>query len=156
MLDRAALLLPTPMPPGSPWSVRSYLVRHDPAEQVDVQELNVHLRLLMDEVHSQHCSSEFDYYRVGFLITHYGRRGVCVSLWHWGRWGISHEMFGQSWYTYGRNLRMLEFMDRSEPLFSQYEMPILLAEFRLFGSLSSIQNDEQAREHFVSLPLPEL
>jgi hypothetical protein len=62
-------------------------------------------------------------------------------------------MFNQCWYTYGRDYKTLTFLDRKEPVFSQFEVPILAREFKFFHSIAAEGTDIDKKVHFMSYAL---
>jgi hypothetical protein len=77
-------------------------------------------------------SDEFTYFRFGFIICHLGRRGITVSLTHFGLWVDMPEVFASSWYCYGHSGEELERLDFREPLTCIHEVPTMLSEILLF------------------------
>lgn len=134
--DRTTEVL-TPIQTQPGWYLRNYLIRADAAESIDVEGYANRLHQLVGEIEQNQLSNEFEYFRVGFVVGHFGKRGVCVSIWHWGKWLTSHELFNQCWYTYGRDLRSLSLLDGKEPVFCQFEVPILIKEFSVFHQIAA-------------------
>ena len=122
------------MPDGNPWYLRNYLIRlaNPIPENIDIQRHNAHLARLVNEMDTACLSPDFDYLRVGFIVGNLGKRGICVSIWHWGKWGATHEMFNQCWYTYNRDYDLLKPLSHDEPVCCEFEMPILLKELSCF------------------------
>src|SRR6476646_11162176 len=132
MSERRIVLLPSPVPEESRWCLRNYLLQADPAEETNLADHNAHILRLIVEIDTHYLSNEFEYFRTGFVLGHVGQRGICVSVWHWGTWGTTHEIFNHSWYCYGRDYRLLKPLDRKEPVFCEFEVPILVEEFEFF------------------------
>jgi hypothetical protein len=80
-------------------------------------------------------SDEFTYLRFGFVICHLGRRGITVSLIHFGLWDDMPEVFAASWYCYGHSGKELERLDFREPLTCVHEIPTMLSEIQLFREI---------------------
>jgi hypothetical protein len=80
-------------------------------------------------------SDEFLYFRFGFIICHLGRRGITVSLTHFGLWVDMPEVFASSWYCYGHSGEELERLDFREPLTCFHEIPTMLSEIQLFKEI---------------------
>lgn len=131
------------------WHLRNYFIRAEAAEVIDLDLYSMHLRRLVSQIEQHHLSVEFEYFRIGFIVGHYGKRGICISIWHWGKWLASHELFNQRWYTYGRDLTCLEFLDEKEPVFCQFEVPVLLREFELFHKVASEGFERNGRDLFM-------
>lgn len=119
------------------WYFRNYLIKANASEDIDVCGYIGRLHKVVEQVEEQHLSKEFEYFKVGFIVGHFGRRGVCISVWHWGKWLKTHEMFNQRWYTYGRDLNSLALLGGDEPVFCQFEVPVLVKEFALFHEVAS-------------------
>src|SRR5579875_3750641 len=110
------------------WKVRIYLIRGDTSEVIDRDDLSERLSAKIRAVESGHLSSEFAYTRTGFVLAHYGRRGVTYSIWHWADWNGTWECFCQAWYCYGRALDEMVALDRTEPIFCHHELELVAAE----------------------------
>jgi hypothetical protein len=149
-MNRRTDLLLSPVPDNSTWYLRNYLIKADPAEMVKEDEHNARLRALIEEIDRIHLSAEFEYFRCGFVIGHLGQRGICVSVWHWGKWGSTYEIFNQSWYAYGRDYAALTLLDRKEPVFSVFELPIIVGEIQFFFTIAAEGFGQLTRERFVS------
>jgi len=81
------------------------------------------------EVADSSClSDEFLYLRVGAFLVHFGRRGVTVTLIHFGCWGDMPEVFICGWYAYARSLDNLELLDNREPVSCYHDAPVLTHE----------------------------
>lgn len=81
-------------------------------------------------------SGEFTYARFGFFLSHFGRRGITCSLFHFGLWVDMPEVFASSWYSYGHGGGDLERLDFREPLMCIHEIPVALAETLLFKEIA--------------------
>lgn len=149
MNERRVIVLPPPVPEESRWCLRNYLLRANTVEEISVDEHNAHIVRLIDEIDSQYLSQEFEYYRTGFVLGHFGQRGICISIWHWGAWGTTREIFNHAWYSYGRDYDSLRYMDRKEPAFCEFEVPILVEEFRFFRESVANCRGTISREAFA-------
>jgi hypothetical protein len=126
------------------WHLRAYLMRSDPAEPVDRKALLNDIEAKVRILETEHLSDEFDYLRSGFSITHYGRRGVTLSIWHWADWGQTWEYFSHAWYCYGRETRQMLPLDRREPILSHHELDVVMGEgvgFRNIAARSDRRED---------------
>lgn len=119
------------------WYFRVYLMKGDPTETVERSALFGELMAQVRIVASDYLSSEYKYTRSGFVLAHYGRRGVTHSVWHWADWEGTWEYFCQAWYCYGRALCHMAPLDRTEPIFCYHELDLLLAESLAFRSVAS-------------------
>jgi hypothetical protein len=111
-------------------------MRGDKNEVVDRDVLFDNLLQKIRLVATQYLSSEFTYIRSGFIIAHYGRRGVTFSIWHWADWCGTWEYFCQAWYCYGREFTDMQPLDRTEPILCQHEIEIVSSEGRTFRDLA--------------------
>lgn len=118
------------------WHFRVYLMRGDKNEVIERDILFENLRQKVHFVVSQYLSDEFVYIRTGFILAHYGRRGVTYSIWHWADWCGTWEYFCQAWYCYGRALSEMQPLDRTEPILCQHEIEIVTLEGKAFRGLA--------------------
>ena len=148
MSSRRQVQLLDPIENDHHWFLRNYLIRAAADEDIDVQAYIIRLHDLVDKLEHHQLSPEFEYLRIGFVLGHFGRRGVFVSLWHWGKWVTTLELFNQRWYAYGRDLDALLPLDAKEPMFSEFDVSILKKEFALFDQITSAGFDAAALEKF--------
>lgn len=94
-------------------------VRSVAAECLDAEEL-------------KDLSDEFEYFRVGFLFCHIGRRGSTIALFHFGRWVDMPEVFHSGWYSYGHSELKLEALDFREPVACLHDAPLVADEINRF------------------------
>lgn len=111
------------------WQLVSYLIRSNPNEAIDLHKHNEHLERIIRELETHCLSGEFEYDKTGFIISHFGNRGIHIAVWHWGRWGTTREVFSHSWYSFGRDYDSLSLLDIKEPIFSEFEIPLIVTEF---------------------------
>jgi hypothetical protein len=119
------------------WAFRVYLMLGDPAEVVDKNQLFDNLAGQVRALAAEYVSSEFSYIKTGFIIAHYGRRGVAHSLWHWADWDGTWECFSQAWYCYGRTVENMTPLDRAEPVFCLHELHVVMNECAAFRTIAS-------------------
>lgn len=119
------------------WFFRLYLIKADKKENIDNITLRKHLDKLIENIEVNYLSKEFEYFKIGFIICHFGKRGICISIWHWGSWIFTCEMFNQCWYCYDRDFEKLKILNIKEPRFCQHEVPILNQEFTFFHNVVS-------------------
>lgn len=137
------------------WYFRVYLMLRDAAEVI---EQSVLLRNLSEKVHivvAECLSEEFKYIRTGFILAHYGRRGVAFSIWHWADWDGTWEYFCQAWYCYGRDISCMVPLDRNEPILCQHEIGIVMKEGLSFKNIAfhSSDHDEIVRLYRACEPM---
>ena len=137
------------------WKFRVYLMRGDCSETIDRDRLLENLTRKVRRITGEFLSTEFQYIRSGFVIAHYGRRGVTYSFWHWADWEGTWEYFCQAWYCYGRAIDQMEPLDRSEPLLCQHEIDLVGAEAVSFREIvmSSTNIEEVRRRYRTAEPL---
>lgn len=136
MNSRSAHLLP-PFTTHGGWFLRHYIIKANSEEIVDSAVLTQQICKFTEEIEAHHFSGEYEYFRYGFVISHFGNRGVCFTIWHWGRWGSTLELYQQSWYTYGRDLGKLSLLESADPVSCFFELPTICNELALFQSLVS-------------------
>ncbi len=118
------------------WHLRVYLMLGNPTENIDRRSLFDNLAEKVRVVAAEYLSDEFKYMRTGFILAHYGRRGVTHSIWHWADWEGTWEYFCQAWYCYGRAVGEMVPLDRVEPILCQHEIDIVMQEGLAFRELS--------------------
>jgi hypothetical protein len=123
--------------PDIDWWFRVYMIRGDINETIVHEDLFENLRGKVKSIAVSYLSEEFEYIRSGFIITHFGRRGVTFSFWHWADWEGTWEYFCQSWYCYGRALTSMEPLDRKEPILCEHEIDLVAFEGAFFTELAS-------------------
>ena len=119
------------------WHFRVYLMLGEPAEIVERSSLFLNLANKVRAIAKDYLSEEFKYIRTGFILAHYGRRGVTHSIWHWADWEGTWEYFCQAWYCYGRSVDNMAPLDRIEPILCQHEIDIVTHEALLFRDIAS-------------------
>lgn len=100
----------------------------DTSEVIDRGMLFSELTREISIIATDCISAEFKYIRTGFILAHYGRRGVTHSIWHWADWEETWEYFCQAWYCYGRTIDDMSPLDRNEPVLCHYEIDIVMQE----------------------------
>jgi hypothetical protein len=118
------------------WYFRVYRMLGDPSEVVEQSTLFSNLERKARIVVSQYLSDEYEYMRTGFILAHYGHRGVTHSIWHWADWVGTWEYFCQAWYCYGRAVDKMVALDRIEPILCQHEIEIVMAEALHFRNIA--------------------
>lgn len=118
------------------WHFRVYLMLGDTAEVIERSALLRNLSKKVRIVAAEYLSDEFKYMRTGFILAHYGRRGVTYSIWHWADWDGTWEYFCQAWYCYGRDVDGMTPLDRTEPILCQHEIDIVMQEGLTFRNIA--------------------
>lgn len=138
------------------WFMRVYLMQSDPYEKIEKKVLLDILSEKVTAIAEEYLSDEFEYIRSGFVLAHFGRRGVTFNLWHWANWAGTWEYFCQAWYCYGRDIYNMEPLDRSEPIFCQHEIDIVLQEALIFREISFLgKNNEEVAMMYRKKQLPQ-
>lgn len=104
----------------SGWALKLFLIR---ASDVGFGADAVVEPVIRDAIRSieQRMSPEFEYGRFGYVVVHTGRRGICVTVTHFGAWGRTFEIFSSAWYTYGREFAGFALLDDVEPAMCWFE-----------------------------------
>ena len=131
------------------WQFRVYLMLGNPTEVVEQSALFLNLTRKVQIITGEYLSREFKYMRTGFILAHYGRRGVTHSIWHWADWEGTWEYFCQAWYCYGRAVDGMTPLDRTEPILCQHEIDIVMKEGLTFREIASrsANHDQLVREY---------
>jgi len=139
------------------WHFHVYLYRADDNEIVDQRTLSAILESQVRIVADKYLASEFVYLRSGYILAHYGRRGITHAIWHWGDWAGTWECFSQTFYGYGRSGSNMSILDRSEPLFCWHEIAVIAEEMRAFSRLArlNVSRSELVRRLRMSRTLDE-
>lgn len=119
------------------WAIDVYY--HEP--KLDFDEKHSILGNLIDEIEKHYLSDEYEYFKVGFALFHYGRRGTTISIWHWGCWSNTFEAFNQSWYCYEHDYTSLDALGIDEPVFCHLDLKVAMEELTRFSDLASLQDD---------------
>lgn len=120
------------------WRIRYYAIGFN-NDDIDSKENIMDLGVLLSDAES-YLSEEFDYLRVGFAFKHRGRRGVTLSLWHWGSWGDTLELFNHGLYRY-KDQKEYETLTCGEPLVSMYDFGVLHAELNRAFAIPDLDNN---------------
>lgn len=83
----------------------------------------------------QFFSTEYIYKHIGFSFHHIGRRGEVLSLWHWGLWEDTIELFNHAIYRYNDS-DQFETLTLGEPILSLYDLEIVSKEFKRVGEIA--------------------
>lgn len=110
------------------WLLNLYLIKSNEYELISDDVVEALIEKYLSELESNCISTEFEYYRTGFAFLHYGNRGVDLTVWHYGRWGKTFEIYSCSWYCYNRDIETMELLDSAEPVICQYEMAYIINE----------------------------
>lgn len=103
------------------WALKIFLVRAPERRFPRTEEFRAVLEDILGAM-GRRLSSEFIYGRFGFAIVHAGRRGVCVTVTHFGGWGTTFEVFSSGWYRYGHAFENFGLLDDMEPAMCWFEV----------------------------------
>lgn len=135
------------------WYLRHYLIRADNIEKIDHATLIRSFDRIIENFEEVHKLKSIDYFNIGFIISHYGKRGICISIWHWGNWKFTCEMFVINWYCYGRDISKIKFLSINEPRLCVHEVPIITQEMKLFYEISSSESCERLAKFMAFTPI---
>lgn len=125
------------------WHFRVYLLMSDPTEIIDRNTLFTNLTTNIRSIVANCLSEEFTYLRTGFILAHYGRRGVAHSIWHWADWSGNWEYFCQSFYCYDRKLQEMAPLDRTEPILCLHEIEVVTNEALAFKNIVLLSSNHE-------------
>ena len=136
------------------WHFRVYLMLGGSTEVIEQSALFINLTKKVLIVAAEYLSDEFKYMRTGFILAHYGRRGVTHSIWHWADWEGTWECFCQAWYCYGRAIDEMSPLDRTEPILCHHEIDIVMLEGLAFRNIAShcTSHEELVRQYRACEP----
>ena len=120
------------------WRIR-YCTLSFNNEGIDADENNTDLDMLLSYAES-YFSEEFNYLRLGFAFKHKGRRGVTLSLWHWGSWEDTLELFNHGLYRYN-DQKEYETLTCEEPLLSMYDLEVIQTELGRVAAIHELDNN---------------
>ncbi len=129
------------------WILNLYIFKYDFKETVDSTIIDKIVNKALSEVNKYHFSEEFNYYKIGYCLLHFGRRGVDLSIWHLGDWEDTKEYFCCSWYCYNREYESMELLDTKEPIFSMYESSKVC---EIISEISEICLNKNYKESIIS------
>ncbi len=139
---RPVTVMPAVYYKNQAWLLNTYIIKKDKNEIISEYEVKSLIERILSVLESSCISNEFQYLKTGFVFLHYGSRGVNLSIWHYGKWGDTYEIYNCSWYCYERNITEMELLDSAEPILSQYEINFLQEElcvfYELLGEISSV------------------
>jgi hypothetical protein len=131
------------------WILKLYSIQVD-ARPVATVDLIVDLVKTKTESISARMSDEFDYGRFGCAVYHTGRRGVCLSITHFGAWGRTFEVFSSTWYSYGHSNESFELLDDLQPAMCWFEVPRIFAEITQVCDLARLHALDGVRTAYLS------
>lgn len=122
------------------WYLNNFIVKANEDEEINYNSLYPVILKLLIQIENNHFSKEFSYWKTGFSLVHFGNRGINVSIWHWGNWGNTIELYGQHWYCYGRDLSKLEMLNSKEPILCYFEIDIFTKELNVIKISEETEN----------------
>jgi hypothetical protein len=114
------------------WRLRTYVVsaRGDGVAQ---EQRDAAVRALGDCVPTTSSDPDYTLFRTGVAVVHFGRRGVTVTLAHFGLWGDMFEVFLRGWYRTAGQVAF-ESLTSVDPVLCYHDIPVLLADVALARS----------------------
>ncbi|MEV0055869.1 hypothetical protein AB0H34_35900 [Saccharopolyspora shandongensis] len=76
---------------------------------------------------------DYQMFRVGTALAHFGRRGLTITLVHYGLWDDMFEVFIRGWYRYNGRSEFEE-ATPADPMLCYHDIPIILPEIALAHS----------------------
>lgn len=134
------------------WTLNVYVLKGKPQEIVCEENTDLIFEKYLNELEGKCLSDEFEYLKVGFAFLHYGRRGVCLSIWHVGQWNCTFEIFCNTWYCYGREIFEMELLDIKEPKICIYELSVANKELqKILAIINDIKQPAFFRDKFIEI-----
>lgn len=127
---------------GNEWLLNIYILKNDKLEVISSDLYDEIIKARLIDLESSCFSDEFIYLKTGFVILHFGRRGVSVNVWHVGEWGTTCEVFCCNWYCYERKYDEFELLDSAEPSLCMHDLCIAINELENFSEIFNNRNFE--------------
>lgn len=131
------------------WSLNVFSITAGKEQFCDWEPARACLAEILDAI-TERLSSEFEYARFGTAIIHKGRRGICMTLIHFGRWGTTFEVFSSGWYRYGHSFTGFDLLDDVEPAMCWFEVPLICEEINVACELARDHDLGQIRAKFLT------
>lgn len=122
--------------PREGWALKLFVIAAEGYSAASLAEVKNELSLMVASI-GERFSPEFTYGRFGFAIIHFGRRGTCVSIVHFGNWGRTFEVFSSVWYRYAGARGGFALLDDIEPALCWFEIQRSTHEIRLAYGLAA-------------------
>jgi len=109
------------------WRLRLYEVHLSPPEMNDahgVGGLKEVVGWCLDRVPQD---PEYELFRVGIACAHFGRRGLTLTLAHYGLWGDMFEVFICGWHR-PHSAENFEELTSADPLVCFHDVPVLFSD----------------------------
>lgn len=135
---------------GEAWALKLFHIATDASMPCQVEEVRQTLSWMLDSITAR-MSAEFDYGRFGCVIYHEGRRGSCVTVMHYGNWGMTFEVFASGWYRFRRQGARFELLDDVQPAMCWFEMPRIMAEISAVRELARSGDLADVRRRYLAL-----
>lgn len=75
-----------------------------------------------------------------------------MTITHFGAWGTTFEVFGSSWYTYGRDFVGFALLDDVEPAMCWFEAPRAISEITTVCELARRNSLEDIGRLYMAMP----
>ena len=137
------------------WDMAVYVIVHPAKMPWTSDSIYQEVERLLYIIEKELLTREFNYKFFGFVVCHFGRRGVGITIWHWGDWDGTWEMFNHGWYCYGDNPDKLELLDVREPVFCNHDLNIILREIEIMKAcLEAASSIDDLRLRYMRSPRP--
>lgn len=133
------------------WALKLFVIAVNGYTTDALSEVTRELQLMVASI-EQRLSPEFEYGRFGFVVVHFGRRGTCVSITHFGHWGTTFEVFSSVWYRYAGISGGFALLDDVEPAMCWFEVPRSIREIQLASQLATAGPLRTVRTGYLTTP----
>lgn len=131
------------------WRLRLYVMRAVAESAPSSSELEPVLGRCLGELRRHGLTEEYEYAYAGWVIFHFGRRGISIAVWHWAEWSTTWELFCRVWYAYGSAIEDAELLDAREPILCHYDWPVIESEVaQMRDSIAACDTLEDIRERY--------
>ena len=135
--------------PAECWTLKLFVVAVDGYSGESLAEVRKELSSMVASI-EERLSSEFTYGRFGFAVIHFGRRGTCVSVTHFGSWGTTFEVYSSVWYRYAGASGGFTLLDDIEPAMCWFEVQRSTEEIRLAYELAMAGPLDHIRKQYLA------
>lgn len=126
-----------------------YIFAADAEKQWNEAQIIATLDEMLVRLEDHSFNDEFNYLKFGFSMVHFGRRGITITIWHWGKWGETLELFWSGWYAFHDHL-IFDSLTAQEPVMCIYECDAVANELRIMRDWCDLSNLATTRQNFLS------
>ena len=134
------------------WALRVFRITASGVRFGDTSQVLDAIAQLLSQVTARE-SVEYDYGRFGCAVVHTGRRGVCISITHFGGWGTTFEVFSSVWYRYGYGFDGFELLNDSDPALCWFEVVRVMREIESASQLVGDRSLAEIRRDYLAAPV---